>query len=169
MENLILCGFMGAGKTVIGKELAKILNYNFIDTDEFIERKQGISIKEIFEKYGEEYFRNLEYDVCKRIANMEKCVVSTGGGMMTYRRNVDAIKKGSKIIFIDASFSAICERIGDSDARPLFKDREKAQKLYSERKSKYLIAADYVINGDMTIEEILEILKCVINPKKLEL
>lgn len=149
MNNIVLCGFMGSGKTVVGKELAKILGVKFVDTDELIEAEQGVAIKAIFAAHGEDYFRDLEYEMCKKVAEMNGVVVSTGGGAMTFKRNVDAIKEGSKIVFLDASFDVICDRIGDSTTRPLFQDKEKAKKLYNERKDKYLSAADYVINGDM--------------------
>ena len=149
MQNIVLCGFMGSGKTVVGKELAKILGVKFVDTDELIEEEQGVAIKAIFATHGEDYFRDLEYEMCKKVAEMNGVVVSTGGGAMTFKRNVDAIKEGSKVVFLDASFDVICDRIGDSTTRPLFQDKEKAKKLYDERKDKYLSAADYVINGDM--------------------
>ncbi|WP_448919917.1 shikimate kinase [Eubacterium sp.] len=149
MNNIVLCGFMGSGKTVVGKELAKILGVKFVDTDELIEEEQGVAIKAIFATHGEDYFRDLEYEMCKNVAEMNGVVVSTGGGAMTFKRNVDAIKEGSKVVFLDASFEVICDRIGDSITRPLFQDKEKAKKLYDERKDKYLSAADYVINGDM--------------------
>ena len=149
MNNIVLCGFMGSGKTVVGKELAKILGVKFVDTDELIEKEQGVAIKAIFATHGEDYFRDLEYEMCKKVAEMNGVVVSTGGGAMTFKRNVDAIKEGSKVVFLDASFDVICDRIGDSSTRPLFQDKEKAKKLYDERKDKYLSAADYVINGDM--------------------
>ena len=149
MNNIVLCGFMGSGKTVVGKELAKILGVKFVDTDELIEEEQGVAIKAIFATHGEDYFRDLEYEMCKKVAEMNGVVVSTGGGAMTFKRNVDAIKEGSKVVFLDASFDVICDRIGDSTTRPLFQDKEKAKKLYDERKDKYLSAADYVINSDM--------------------
>lgn len=149
MNNIVLCGFMGSGKTVVGKELAKVLGVKFVDTDELIEEEQGVAIKAIFATHGEDYFRDLEYEMCKKVAEMNGVVVSTGGGAMTFKRNVDAIKEGSKVVFLDASFDVICDRIGDSTTRPLFQDKEKAKKLYDERKDKYLSAADYVINGDM--------------------
>lgn len=149
MNNIVLCGFMGSGKTVVGKELAKILGVKFVDTDELIEEEQGVAIKAIFAAHGEDYFRDLEYEMCKKVAEMNGVVVSTGGGAMTFKRNVDAIKEGSKVVFLDASFDVICDRIGDSTTRPLFQDKEKAKKLYDERKDKYLSAADCVINGDM--------------------
>ena len=121
--NIVLCGFMGAGKTVVGKELAKIMGRKFVDTDEMIEEETGISIPAIFAARGEEYFRELEYEMCKKTANLKNVVVSTGGGAMTFERNVEAIKKGSKVVFLDASFDVICDRVGDASSRPLFKNR----------------------------------------------
>lgn len=148
--NIILCGFMGSGKTVVGTELAKIMGRKFVDTDEMIEEQQGIAIKAIFAAYGEDYFRDLEFECCKKIADMKNCVVSTGGGAMTFLRNVDAVKGSGKIVFLDADFDVICSRIGDSTTRPLFQDKEKAKALYDERKTKYLAAADIVIDGNMS-------------------
>ena len=147
--NIVLCGFMGAGKTVVGKELAKIMGRKFVDTDEMIEEETGISIPAIFAARGEEYFRELEYEMCKKTANLKNVVVSTGGGAMTFERNVEAIKKGSKVVFLDASFDVICDRVGDASSRPLFKNKENAKKLYDERREKYLAAADYIINGNI--------------------
>lgn len=154
---------MGSGKTTVGIELAKIMGRKFIDTDEMIEQEQGIAIKAIFAARGEDYFRDLEHECCKKISQMKNCVVSTGGGALTYERNANALKKGGKIVFLDADFDIICERIGNSKSRPLFQDREKAKALYDERKSKYLEASDIVIDGNMsarkTALEIAEIFR----------
>ncbi len=148
--NIILCGFMGSGKTVVGNELAKIMGRKFVDTDELIEQEQGVAIKAIFAAHGEDYFRELEYECCKKVAQMKSCVVSTGGGALTFQRNVDALKNSGKIVFLDADFDVICDRIGDSSTRPLFQDKKKAKQLFDERKSKYLAAADIVIDGNMS-------------------
>lgn len=149
--NIILCGFMGSGKTVVGGELAKIMGRKFIDTDEYIEAQQGVAIKAIFAVHGEDYFRELEHQACKELAEKSKnCIISTGGGAMTFKRNVDAVRQSGKIVFLDADFDVICDRIGNSNNRPLFQDKEKAKALYDERKAKYLDAADYVIDGNMS-------------------
>ncbi len=148
--NIILCGFMGSGKTVVGNELSKIMGRKFVDTDELIEQEQGVAIKAIFASHGEDYFRDLEFECCKNVAELKNCVVSTGGGALTFERNVEALKESGKIVFLDASFEVICDRIGNSNNRPLFRDRDKARELYNERKSKYLSAADYVVDGDMS-------------------
>ena len=150
MNNIVLCGFMGSGKTVVGKELAKIMGRKFIDTDELIEKEQGMAIKAIFAARGEEYFRDLEFEACKKTAEMKNCVISTGGGALTFERNAAALKKGGRIVFLDASFDTICRRIGSSNTRPLFEDLEKAKQLYDERKEKYMAAADYTIDGDLS-------------------
>lgn len=148
--NIVLCGFMGSGKTVVGNELSKIMGRKFVDTDELIEQEQGVAIKAIFATHGEDYFRDLEFECCKKVSELKNCVVSTGGGALTFERNVEALKKTGKIVFLDAGFDVICDRIGNSNNRPLFQDREKARALYDERKSKYLHAADYVVDGDMS-------------------
>lgn len=151
MNNIILCGFMGAGKTVVGRELSKLMGCRFIDTDEMIEKEQGIAIKAIFTAHGEEYFRELEHEVCKKVGAMKNCVVSTGGGALTFERNVEAVKSGgAKIVFLDASFDAVCERIGNSSSRPLFQDIKQAKMLYDERREKYEAAADYTVDGDLS-------------------
>lgn len=148
--NIVLCGFMGSGKTTVGLELAKIMGRKFIDTDDMIEREQGVAIKAIFTVHGEDYFRDLEFACCKKISAMKNCVVSTGGGALTFKRNVDALKQRGKIVFLDADFDVICQRIGNTKTRPLFQDKEKARALYDERRPKYLSAADYVVDGNMS-------------------
>ena len=123
--NIVLCGFMGSGKTVVGNELSKIMGRKFVDTDELIEQEQGVAVKAIFAAHGEDYFRDLEFECCKKVSEMKNCVVSTGGGALTFARNAEVLKKSGKIVFLDASFDVICDRIGNSNNRPLFRDRER--------------------------------------------
>ena len=141
---------MGAGKTVVGKELSKIMGFKFVDTDDMIEKEQGIAIKAIFAARGEEYFRLLEKELCKKLALTSNSVISTGGGMLVNSENADELRKSGKIVFLDASFDTIRERIGSNTNRPLFQDVDKARALYDERKAKYNAAADYVVSGDMS-------------------
>ena len=152
MNSIILCGFMGAGKTSVGKELANRHNLKFIETDEYIEKKQNMTIKEIFEKYGEDYFRDLENEVTREISNSENCVVSTGGGLMTYKRNSDLLIDNI-VIFLDASFEMICKRLENDTTRPLFQNIENAKKLYDKRKSIYKDVSNLTIDADGSIEE----------------
>lgn len=148
--NIVLCGFMGCGKSTVGLELAKIMGRKFIDTDDMIEKEQGVAIKAIFAVRGEEYFRDLEYACCLKIADMKNCVVSTGGGALTYERNAEALRRGGKIVFLDADFDTILSRIGGSKNRPLFQDPDKAKALFDERRPKYLKNADYIVDGNMS-------------------
>ena len=161
--NIVLCGFMGAGKTSVGRQIAKITGRRFTDTDELVELKEGKKISQIFDEKGEDYFRELEHQICVEAAEMKNAVISTGGGAMTFQRNVDSLKEGGKIVFLDASFGVICDRIGNSKTRPLFQNIDEAKRLYDERRSKYAAAADYIIDGDMsarkTALEIAQIFK----------
>lgn len=146
--NIALCGFMGCGKTCIGRELAKITGRKLVDTDELIEKEQGTTISQIFADKGEGYFRDLEFEMCKKVAEMNDTIISTGGGAMTFERNVDAIKKGATVVFLDADFDIICKRVGDGATRPLFKNKENAKKLYDERRAKYISASDIIVDGN---------------------
>lgn len=160
--NIALCGFMGAGKTSVGRELSKITGRKFVDTDELVEEKQGKPVSTIFAEKGEDYFRDLEYETCVKTAQMKNAVISTGGGAVTFERNVKALKKGAKIVFIDTPFEVICNRVGDASTRPMFKNRENAQKLFNARREKYLSAADFVVNGNQSVRKIaLEIAELV--------
>lgn len=152
--NIALCGFMGAGKTSVGRELSKITGRRFVDTDELAEKEENTTVSRIFSDKGEAYFRDLEYEICKKTAHMNNTVISTGGGAMTYERNVKAIKRAARVVFIDTPFDVICKRVGDASGRPLFKNWENAKNLFEERRSKYLAAADFVVNGDQSVKKI---------------
>ena len=136
--NIILCGFMGSGKTVVGTELAKITGRKFVDTDEMVEKKQGVAIKAIFATRGEEYFRDLEWEVCKEVAQMKDAVISTGGGAMTFQRNVDAVKNSGKIVFLDADFDVICKRIAIIPTVPFSKIKKKQRHFMMKEKQNIL-------------------------------
>ena len=118
--------------------------------------KDAISkkISQIFDEKGEEYFRELEHEICVEAAEMKNAVISTGGGAMTFQRNVEAIKKSSRIVFLDASFDVICKRVGDASTRPLFKNKENAKRLYDERREKYSAASDIVVNADGSVDSV---------------
>ena len=135
MKNIILCGFMGCGKTTVGENLKKKSGMNLIDTDAYIEETEGITISKIFEKYGESYFRDLEYKACKELSKKSGIIISTGGGALTFQRNVDVLK----------------ERLKNDTTRPLLQrpDKDEAMKeLYEKRMPLYKSASDVVINGD---------------------
>ncbi|MFZ5353570.1 MAG: shikimate kinase [Bacillota bacterium] len=144
--NIILIGFMGAGKTSVGKRLAKLLCYDFYDTDVLIEEKAGISIKEMFEQQGETAFRQLENQVIKDLRGIKKAVISVGGGAVMYHNNFELLKAIGITVFLYASIENILRNV-KSSYRPLLGavlDVEKTEKLYNSRLSTYL-KADVVI------------------------
>lgn len=146
--NIVLCGFMGSGKTVVGKELAKIMGRRFVDTDQLVEARSGVSIPAIFQVHGEDYFRELERAACAEAAEIPHCVISTGGGALTFDENVRILRTTGKIVLLDASFDVICQRVGNGANRPLFRDPVQAKALYDARQAKYRAAADYAVDGD---------------------
>ena len=87
-RNLVLIGFMGCGKTTIGKNLSKLTGYNFIDMDYEIEKSAGMKINSIFEKYGERAFRNMESELCAELSKADGCIIATGGGVVKSDSNI---------------------------------------------------------------------------------
>ena len=93
MENIILIGFMGCGKTTVGKKLASMSGRKFLDMDDEIVRRAGMKITEIFEKYGEDRFRQMETELCEQLSETEGLVIATGGGVIKNERNMQLLKK----------------------------------------------------------------------------
>ncbi len=154
--NLVLCGFMGCGKTTVGKVLAERLGRTFIDTDAQIAAEQNTTVSAIFDQKGEAYFRDLEYAMCQTLAQKDNLVISTGGGALTFQRNVEAIKQNGIIILLDVPFQQLVRRVGGDANRPLFRDVNKAQTLYEKRSPLYRAAADYVVDGSLSVEQVAE-------------
>lgn len=126
--NIILIGFMGVGKTEIGKLLAKKLKLTYIDTDAMIEREQGMTINEIFAKKGEEKFRDMETGLLEKLAGLDDHVMSTGGGMILRPGNVKKLKAIGHLILLWADPDTVFERVKGAGTRPLLKvDDQKAK------------------------------------------
>lgn len=139
------------------------MGYKFIDTDELIEEKSGIPISEIFEKYGENYFRDLEFKTCEEVSKMNNCVISTGGGTLTFERNAEILSINNIIVYLDVSFEKACERTKNDDTRPLFKDKKKAKLLYNNRKELYRKNSSLIIDGDLELEMTAKLICSKIN------
>lgn len=156
MKNIVLCGFMGCGKTTVGKALSKLTNMLFIDTDYYIEEKSGMSIKEIFANLGEAHFRNLEVECANELSNSGGYVISTGGGMLLNQIVVDCFRQNGVIVFLDTPLDVILSRLKNDKSRPLLQrdDRDEyIPKLHRQRYPKYLSAADMVFDtSDKTAE-----------------
>ena len=155
--KIILIGFMGAGKTSVGKVLAKKLNWPVVEMDEIILKiSKRKSIREIFDKDGESHFRSLETKVCQVISKKDRLVVSTGGGVVGSKKNIDNLKINARVIYLKTLFSTIVNRLKNDQERPLFKDRATAERLFNLRQKLYEQAADETVATDnMTIEEIV--------------
>ncbi len=152
-RSIVLCGFMGCGKSSVGKALAAKLGMEFVDTDALIVEREGKAISEIFASVGEEGFRQIEHEVCVEAAALKNAVIAVGGGAMTYERNVKAFE-GCTRIFLDAAFDTVKARIGADKSRPLFD--EGAVKLYNSRLPLYKRASDHTVDANGGIEETLE-------------
>ena len=154
-QNLVLIGMPSCGKTTLGKMLAEEFGKEFVDTDEEIIKKAGITIPKIFEKYGEEYFRNLESEVIRELSVKQLLVIATGGGAVLRKENIDALKQNGKIIFIDRPLDMLIT----TDDRPLSSSREALEERYFERYSLYCFASDVRINADGDINTNLKRVK----------
>ncbi len=159
--SIALMGFMGTGKTVVGKALAEKLGKDFVELDVLIEQKAGKPIPEIFQQEGEVAFRELEIEVIKRVAENKKQVIACGGGIVLNKINIDRLKRDSVIVCLTASPKVILKRVSDDRGeRPVLKASNKAEKiqeLLRFRKPFYERAADIRINtSKMGINSVVE-------------
>ena len=152
---IFLCGFMGCGKTTIGKTLSRLLGCGYCDMDELIVKKAGMSIPEIFEKKGEPYFRNMETELIKELGNF-KGLVSCGGGAMLSDVNGKLAAENGCVLFLDTPFETCYKRIAGDKNRPVAasRTREQLRELYNERYPKYLKNSGYSVNCEGTPFEI---------------
>ena len=137
--RIYLTGFMGAGKSKVGRALALRLNLPFVDLDDAIEASEGMSIREIFAARGEDAFRDLEHRRLIATEDLERVVVATGGGLFTLARNQDVIRRLGVSAWLHPSFVTIAARIRPKGTatRPLFRDEAQAEELYRRRLPEY--------------------------------
>lgn len=160
MGNLILIGFMGCGKTTVGQQLAKRLSYSFLDTDKYIEEKLGRTVGRIFEEEGEEFFRRLETETIKELTgNLDRTVISVGGGLPVRPGNAEALKKLGTVIYLEASKEVLAERLKNDTTRPLLSGKDgliKMELLYDQRLPFYEAAADFkIVTGNKNLQEVI--------------
>ena len=138
-KNIIICGFMGTGKSVVGKAVSAALGFDFLDTDSLIEHRYGKTVAEIFREDGEEYFRDLEKEVLFCLPE-HNSVIAAGGGMIIDRENFKRLLGLGVMVLLTASLETIFRRIGDDNSRPLLSDENlkgKVQELLSQRQPAY--------------------------------
>lgn len=140
-QRIWLCGFMGAGKSTLGRVLADALDMPFTDVDELISERSGSSIPEIFDRDGEEEFRRLEREAVEKTAESGRGVIALGGGALQDGETVELLKGSGLLIFIDTPFSLIFRRIENDSGRPLAEaageGRERLHRLYRQRLPRY--------------------------------
>ncbi len=150
--NLILCGMMGVGKTTIGIKIAERTGKRWYDTDEMIVDRHG-KISDIFEYYGEEYFRRIETEIVKELAQKDGLVISTGGGLVLKRENDVLLKGNGRIVFLRAKIETLAARLKVDGTRPLLQTsteniRDRLARLLDERTPVYESVADYIVDVD---------------------
>lgn len=158
-KNIILIGMMGAGKSTIAKALSNKLNYEFIDTDERIEKENKKTITQIFKLYGEAHFRKLEAETIKKLMSLDKKVISTGGGSFQNIENIKNLKQIGIVFYLQTPIEISYERIKNSTNRPLLlkgNPLKSIENLLFEREKNYQ-KADFIIEtNNKTIEQITE-------------
>jgi shikimate kinase len=156
--KIYVVGFMGAGKTTVGRELAVRLDVPFFDLDELVEAAEKSSIKDIFAHHGEPYFRKRERDLLRSTKFLDSAVVATGGGTFTFDENIQFIQSEGLSVYLSAPYALLRARIGDkATERPLFRDDDAAHELYASR-LRYYRMADVTLNirAEETTPEIVE-------------
>jgi len=165
-ENIILIGFMGTGKTAVGKRLASILNMDFYDTDQEIEKVTGMSINKLFQKHGEIRLKSEEALIVKKLRKLKNSIIATGGGMILDRNNIEMLKQTGTLICLTADPEVIYERVKRRNTRPLLRKGDDLHsniiKLMKEREDFYSSADKTIDTSNLDFDEIIsEILKFI--------
>ena len=156
--KIYIIGFMGAGKTTVGRELAARLEAPFFDLDELVESAEKMSVKEIFGQYGEPHFRRREREILRTTRYLERGVIATGGGTFTFEDNIQFIQSEGVSVYLSAPYALLRARVGEKAAeRPMFRDDRSAHELFASR-IKYYRMADITleIREEETPAEIVE-------------
>ena len=149
-ENIVLIGMPSSGKSTVGKIISSVTGRAFVDTDEIVEKKYGLSIPEIFKTRGEAVFRDMEAEAVKEAASGTGLVIATGGGAVLREENIKSLRQNGLIYFIDRPLFALMPTVD----RPLSSSREAIEKRYSERYLLYKSAADFIIDADCEAKEV---------------
>ena len=156
--KIVLIGFMGSGKTVAGRVLARLLEWDFADTDEEIEKVTGHTTLKLFKKYGALRFRSEEELILKKLINREKLVIATGGSLNLDNHNLNLLKNNSYFVLLQADLTILQQRLMRKNTRPLLGSRpeiSKIEELLAARQAQYLQLADCIINtSNLTVEDV---------------
>lgn len=168
INNIILIGMSLCGKTTVGKVLSEKTNFEYIDTDELIELQEKMKIKNIFDTFGEVYFREREREIINFLKNKNNTVISTGGGMPAFYDNMDKLNNIGITIFLEVPLSIIRKRNNNDSSRPVLqnKSQEQIEALYKERIQFYRKSKIYISVQNMNADEIADIIIAGINKIK---
>ncbi len=158
-SNIILIGFMGTGKTAVGKRLATLLDKDFYDSDQEVESVTGMTISQLFNKYGEVRFRSEEKLAIQRLVQNRNCIIATGGGIILDQANVNLLAKNGIIICLMARPEIIYERVKRRNNRPLLKKGNRIDtivELLNDREELYKCADYYIDTSDLDFQEIID-------------
>lgn len=157
-KNIMLIGFMGTGKSTVSTYLSSELDLPEVDMDATIAKNAGMSIPDIFEKYGEAYFRDLETKTLIEVADSAQAIVSCGGGIVLRDDNVEYMKNNGKIVLLTATPQTVYNRVKDSKNRPILNGNmnvDYIEQLMAKRRDKYMQCADIIIATDgKSVQEI---------------
>ena len=153
MSNIILIGFMGCGKSSIGRFMSEKYQYTLIDTDSYIEEQQKCTISEIFETKGEEYFRQLETQCLKELidSSTDKMIIAVGGGLPMRKENRELLHELGKVVYLRAEIDTLEKRLKGDTTRPLIQGgelRTKIENLFNLRQDTYEELADLIVDTD---------------------
>ena len=162
---VFLIGFMGSGKSMLGKKIAYRLNYEFMDSDLSIEKEQGMNIDSIFSSKGEAFFRELELKFIENLNPFNPTIIATGGGLTCFNGNIEKLKEIGTVIYLKVSPELIFERIKFDDTRPLLNKQDDQEKIdfiqnkLNERNVFYK-QAHFIIDANQPIDQQLTEIKC---------
>ena len=163
-RNIVLCGFMGSGKTTIGRKLARVTGLDFVDADQYLEEKEGRKISEIFAEKGEAYFRDRETAYIRELSQRDGIVLSLGGGAVLRPENVSAVKQTGLLIHLDTPFYRILKNLSYSNNRPLLDKPDKqaeTRRLYNARKAIYHRVSDVSVRSPKLGEVLDKVVKSI--------
>ena len=158
-RNIILTGFMATGKSSVGRRLAVMLGYDFLDLDTLIAAEAGMPISQIFATQGEAAFRALESRMVDRVAGRQGCVVATGGGTIVNQRNLETLKRSGVVVTLTADPDTLVARIGPTDDRPMLwgADTRERVRLLLEQRAQAYARADLIVDASaQTIDQVVK-------------